>query len=32
VEPQLSEEGARTLGNDRDLYVPSFVALSLLKG
>ena len=32
VEPQLSEEGARALGNDRDLYVPSFVALSLVKG
>jgi len=32
VEPQLSEEGAEALGNDRDLYVPSFVALSLLKG
>jgi 2-polyprenyl-3-methyl-5-hydroxy-6-metoxy-1,4-benzoquinol methylase len=31
VEPQISEEGAGALGNDRDLYVPSFVALSLVK-
>ncbi len=30
-EPQLSEEGARVLGNDRDCYVPSFVALLLVK-
>ena len=31
IEPQLSEEGARVLGNDRDCHVPSFVALLLVK-
>ncbi len=31
MEPQLSEEGARLLGNDCDCYVPSFVALQLAK-
>ncbi|MEO7001985.1 MAG: class I SAM-dependent methyltransferase [Ktedonobacterales bacterium] len=31
VEPQLSDEGARALGNDRDCHVPSFVALCLTK-
>lgn len=31
VEPQLSEEGAQALQNDRDCHVPSFVALRLTK-
>jgi 2-polyprenyl-3-methyl-5-hydroxy-6-metoxy-1,4-benzoquinol methylase len=32
IEPHLSEEGVRALGNDRDCHVPSFIALRLAKG
>lgn len=32
VEPRVSAEGADLLGNDRDRYIPSYVALSLTKG
>jgi 2-polyprenyl-3-methyl-5-hydroxy-6-metoxy-1,4-benzoquinol methylase len=31
VEPHLSEEGVRALGNDRDCHVPCFLALRLAK-
>jgi 2-polyprenyl-3-methyl-5-hydroxy-6-metoxy-1,4-benzoquinol methylase len=31
VEPQLGEEGAQALQNDRDCHVPSFVALRLTR-
>lgn len=32
VEPHLSEEDVRALGNDRDCHVPSFIALRFAKG
>jgi 2-polyprenyl-3-methyl-5-hydroxy-6-metoxy-1,4-benzoquinol methylase len=31
IEPQLSEEGARIVENNRDCYVPSYIALYLVR-